>query len=167
MKSFANMGRAVFAMVMLLSLCACAQPYGPLAQYGEPVSMSASTYNSGDALRSGGTAILGQVLHVRPVLIDSGSARQVGATVGGLIGTLAGMGHHNRQAPIIGGAVGAAVGYAAGSVVSKVPGVELIVCTQDKRLLTVVQTVDDGSVFAAGQPVAVLVVSGRLRVERV
>ncbi|ERJ38581.1 hypothetical protein L810_6798 [Burkholderia sp. AU4i] len=47
------------------------------------------------------------------------------------------------------------------------PGVELIVRTQDKRLLTVVQTVDDGSDFAAGQPVAVVVVSGRLRVERV
>ncbi|MBN3776337.1 hypothetical protein G3O06_02010 [Burkholderia sp. Ac-20345] len=167
MKLFANMGRAVFAMVMLLSLCACAQPYGPLTQYGEPVSRSTSTYNSGDALRSGGTAILGQLLHVRPVMIDSGSSRQLGVTAGGLIGTLVAMGHHNRQATLIGGAVGAAVGYAAGSVVSKVPGVELIVRTQDKRLLTVVQTVDDGSDFAAGQPVAVVVVSGRLRVERV
>jgi outer membrane lipoprotein SlyB len=167
MKSFAKFGRAFFAVTLLLSLCACAQPYGALAQYGEPVSMSASTYNSGDALRSGGTAILGQVLHARPIMIDSGSSRQVGATAGGLIGTLAGMGHHNARAPLIGGAVGAAVGYAAGSLVSKVPGVELIVRTSDNRLLTVVQAVDDGGAFAPGQPVAVVVLSGRLRVEHV
>ncbi|CAB3754635.1 hypothetical protein [Paraburkholderia humisilvae] len=166
MKSFAKIGRTVLVTLMMLPLFAHAQMYRPLVQYGEPVSMSASTYNSGDALQNGGTALFGQVVNARPVLIDTGAGRQVGVALG-VVGTLLGMGHHSRMDPLIGGAVGATVGYVAGSAISKVRGVELIVRTQDNRLLTVVQAIDDGGVFMAGQPVAVVMVSGRLRVERV
>ena len=57
------------------------------------------------------------------------------------------------------------MGYAAGSAISKTPGVELIVRTEDGRMIPVVQEVGDGNVFQAGQVVAIVQVSGRLRVQ--
>jgi outer membrane lipoprotein SlyB len=164
MNSFAKIGRAVLAIVSLLPLFAHAQVYQPLVQYGEPVSMSPSTYNSGDVMQNGGTAIYGQVLNARPVQIDSGAARQAGTAIGSVVGAVIGMRDHRA---FLGGGIGGLAGFVAGSLVSKVAGVEVIVRTQDNRVISVVQADDGSGMFVSGQPVAVVMISGRLRVEHV
>ena len=75
--------------------------------------------------------------------------------------------HHSNSnaAPLIAGGVGTLVGYAAGGAISKTQAVELIVRTEDNRMIPVVQEVGDGNVFRAGQVVAIVQVNGRLRVQ--
>lgn len=164
MKSFAKIVRAGFVAFALVPFFAHAQWYGSVNQVGEPVSRSNSTYNSGDALRGGGSAVLGVVINARPIELDSGTARQISATVGGILGVVLGMHHSNSNAaPLIAGGVGTLVGYAAGGAISKTQAVELIVRTEDNRMIPVVQEVGDGNVFRAGQVVAIVQVNGRDR----
>lgn len=140
---------------------------GTITQMMEPTSRSNSTYNSGDALRGGGTALMGTVINARQVQMESGTGRTVGTTIGALGGGLIAMGRSTSYAAqSAGAAIGGVVGYLAGGVTGRADAVELLIRLADGKVISLVQQVDNGDTYAAGAAVAVVLVNGRLRAVR-
>jgi outer membrane lipoprotein SlyB len=129
---------------------------------------SGSVYKSSEALKPQEVR-MAKLLSVRPVQIETSSSSTTGAMAGGAIGGVAGsqMGSGKGTEAILGGLIGATVGAIAGSATEKMANksdaLELTVKMDDSgQIMSIVQASDE--VFTVGQPVRVLVQSGKYRV---
>ncbi len=146
---------AMIASVWLLAGCSPSAPSG-------------SIYKSSEALKPQEVR-MAKLLSVRPVKIETSSNTSTGAVAGGAIGGVAGsqMGSGRGTEAVLGGLIGATVGAIAGSAAQKATNkedaVELTVQMDDSgQIMSIVQSSDE--VFTAGQPVRVLIQSGKYRV---
>lgn len=117
---------------------------------------SAEVYRRGEAQRSA-DVFYGQVVHVRPVLIE-GTKSNVGtgggAVIGGIAGSTVGKGTGRRLGTAVGAIAGGIAGAAAEEGLTRESGVEVTVDLADGRTLAVVQ--DDDVALVPGQRVRVV-----------
>jgi outer membrane lipoprotein SlyB len=138
--------RAVaFALVPALSLAGCAHS-------------SSSTYDAGDVGRTIETA-QGSVISSRAVEI-SGDTNAVGPLAGGALGAAGSALGFNGSGlvAVIGGVIGAGIGYLTQQQLNNRDGIEYVLHMDDGRTVTLVQNRADGEVpLADGTPVLVQV----------
>lgn len=133
-----------------------------------PSAPSSSIYKSSEALKPQEVR-LGKLLSVRVVQIETSPNTNIGTAAGAAIGGVAGsqMGSGKGAEAVLGGLVGATVGAVAGSAIQKTTNleqaVELTVQMDDnQQIMSIVQASDE--TFVAGQPVKLLIQSGKYRV---
>ncbi len=138
--------RAVaFALVPALSVAGCAHPSG-------------STYQAGDVGRTIETA-QGSVVSSRAVEI-SGEPNAVGPLAGGALGAAGSALGFNGSGlvAVIGGVIGAGIGYLTQQQLNNRDGIEYVLQMDDGRTVTLVQNrADDEVPLADGTPVLVQV----------
>jgi outer membrane lipoprotein SlyB len=141
--------RAVaLTLVPALSLAGCAHPSG-------------STYQAGDVGRTIETA-QGSVLSSRPVSI-SGDVNAVGPLAGGAAGAAGSAlafsgGSNTGLIAVLGGLVGAGIGYLSQQQLNNREGIEYVLEMDDGRTVTLVQNrAEDEVPLADGTPVLVQV----------
>jgi outer membrane lipoprotein SlyB len=138
--------RAVaFALVPALSVAGCAHPSG-------------STYQPGDVGRTIETA-QGSVVSSRAVEI-SGDTNAVGPLAGGALGAAGSALAFNGSGliAVIGGVLGAGIGYLTQQQMNNRDGIEYVLEMEDGRTVTLVQNrADDEVPLANGTPVLVQV----------
>jgi outer membrane lipoprotein SlyB len=116
---------------------------------------SSSTYDSGDVGRTVETAP-GTVVSSRVVQV-TGESNAVGAGAGGALGAATGgLVFESGWAAVIGGVLGAGVGYATQQAANSREGIEYVVTMNDGRTVTLVQNRASGEMpIANGTPVLV------------
>ena len=91
-----------------------------------------------------------------------------GAVLGGLLGNQFGGGHGREIATAVGALAGAAAvqHYQSGGSVVENKLVELLIRSDQDRLINVIQDYDPAMVFASGDKVSILYFSDRVRVDK-
>ncbi|WP_428772805.1 glycine zipper 2TM domain-containing protein [Vibrio sp.] len=101
-------------------------------------------------------------------LQGSGWETLLGAVVGGVIGHQFGGGRGREVATAVGAIAGATVAHNRANQQYKVEYrlVELLIMTEDKRLVDVIQDIDRSMLFQAGDPVRILYFDDGVRVDK-
>ncbi|MZI95475.1 glycine zipper 2TM domain-containing protein [Vibrio sp. CAIM 722] len=101
---------------------------------------------------------------------DDGWKTLLGAVVGGVIGHQFGGGHGRQVATVVGAAAGAGVAHAANSADpiyrEQYKLVELLIKTDNGKLVDVIQDVDPEMLFGSGDQVRILYFDDGVRVDR-
>ena len=130
-------------------------------------SKSSSAYTRGQA-RKESTVKNGTVESVRTVTIE-GTKTPIGATVGAAVGGVAGssIGHDKGSivAGILAGVAGGLVGSAAEEVITREPGLEIIVKLDSGNTVAITQKADEE--FKPGERVHVISGAGASRVTHI
>jgi len=139
------------ALVIVLSagiLAGCAQS-----------SLTGTSY-SRDEARQTQTVRYGTIESVTPVVIEGRTDGVIGAGTGAVIGGVAGSnvggGKGRTLATVVGAVAGGIAGQRVEEAVSRRQGQELTVRLDTGTTISVVQELDDGMMFGAGQRVRVL-----------
>ena len=130
-------------------------------------SLTGETYSREDA-RKVQKVELGQVMSVKPVVIEGNREGIVGtvggALVGGIAGNTVGGGRGQAIATIVGAAVGGIAGQAAEEKLTRKQGQEIQIRKDNGQVISVVQEVKNEAFFRAGDRIRLLVVNGVTRV---
>ncbi len=99
---------------------------------------------------------------------DQGWKTLAGAVIGGLIGNQFGSGDGRVVATVVGTVAGAGLGAYSGSgqIEREYKLVELLIKTEGKQLINVIQDYDRGMVFSPKDPVRILYFSDGVRVDK-
>lgn len=129
--------------------------------------LTGDTYSKADA-RKVQEVRFGQVLSVKPVVIEGnrdGAAGNLGGTViGGIAGNTVGDGRGQAIATVVGAIVGGVVGKTTEEKLTRKQGQEIQIEMDSGRILSVVQEVKDNAFFNAGDRVRLLELNGVTRV---
>ena len=129
--------------------------------------LTGDTYSREDA-RKVQRVEYGQVLSVRPVIIEGdrkGIVGNIGGTlIGGIAGNGVGDGRGQAISTIVGAAVGGIAGQAAEEKLTRKQGQEIQIKMDNGQVLSVVQEVNDNEFFNAGERVRLLKLNGVTRV---
>lgn len=144
----------VLVAIMLLGSCANSR-------------LTGDTYSREDA-RKVQQVRYGQVLSVKPVVIEGnrqGIVGNMGGTlVGGIAGNSIGDGRGQAIATIVGAAVGGIAGQATEEKLTRKQGQEIHIRMDNGQILSVVQEVEDNAFFNPGDRVRLLTLNGLTRV---
>jgi len=144
----------VLVAIMLLGSCANSR-------------LTGDTYSRKDA-RKVQQVRYGQVLSVKPVVIEGnrqGIVGNMGGTlVGGIAGNSIGDGRGQAIATIVGAAVGGIAGQATEEKLTRKQGQEIHIQMDNGQILSVVQEVEDNALFNPGDRVRLLTLNGLTRV---
>jgi outer membrane lipoprotein SlyB len=129
--------------------------------------LSGDTYSREDA-RKVQQVKGGNVLSVRPVVIEGDRKGIIGniggAVIGGIAGNSVGDGRGRAISTVAGAALGAVTGQVAEEKLTRKQGQEIQIQMDDGRTLSVVQEVKDNEFFHAGDRVRLLTLNGVTRV---
>lgn len=130
-------------------------------------SLTGDTYSREDA-RKVQTVEFGEVMSVRPVIIEGdreGIVGNLGGTlIGGIAGSAVGDGRGRAISTVIGSAIGGIAGQAAEEKATRKQGQEIQIRKDNGTVISVVQEVKDQQFFQAGDRVRLLKVNGLTRV---
>lgn len=130
-------------------------------------SLTGDTYSREDA-RKVQQVKFGEVVSVKPVVIEGNREGIVGniggALVGGIAGSGIGDGRGQAIAAIIGGAVGGIAGQASEEKLTRKQAQEIQIQMDSGQVLSVVQEVQDNQFFHMGDRVRLLILNGVTRV---
>ncbi|GAB6263189.1 glycine zipper 2TM domain-containing protein [Photobacterium sp. CCB-ST2H9] len=140
-----------------------------------PLVLQAAPYHRNQA-RPVNQVVFGQLETVRYItqqeVVNSshnGWETLLGAVVGGLIGNQFGGGHGREVATAIGAMAGAGVAYRQqdiGQAIRHYKLVELLIKTEEGKLVDVIQDVDPDMLFQSGDNVRILYFDDGVRVDR-
>ncbi len=129
--------------------------------------LTGETYSRDDA-RKVQTVVYGDVLSVKPVIIEGdreGVAGNVGGTIiGGIAGNSVGGGNGKAIATTVGALVGGIVGQKTEEKLTRKQGQEIAIQMDTGETISVVQEVKDKKFFVAGDRVRLLELNGTTRV---
>lgn len=130
-------------------------------------SLTGDTYTRDDA-RKVQAVTYGDVISVKPVIIEGNREGIIGnaggAIIGGLAGNSVGGGNGKSIASVIGAAVGGVIGQASEEKLTRKQGQEIAIRMDTGETLSVVQEVKDKRFFKANDRVRLLELNGVTRV---
>ncbi|WP_372739633.1 glycine zipper 2TM domain-containing protein [Neptunomonas sp.] len=148
------LGTVTVAMALVLSGCSTPGLTGKTYTYSEARQVQTVRYAT--------------VLSATPVIIEGRKDGIVGtgagAIVGGIAGSTLGGGKGSSIATVLGAVAGGAAGQAIEGNVTRKQGQEITVRLSNNEILSIVQEVENGSYFRAGEQVRILNRGGVTRV---